>query len=72
MLLKEININCIFLIGITKGIVDGFCNFPKNILNTENVDYESRQRFDGWLKVINKILEIIILICNFIDFYSLY
>lgn len=63
MLLKENIINHILFVGIIKGIADGFYHFPKNILNSEKITNESRQKYDGLLNIVNKIFSIIIPIC---------
>lgn len=63
MLLKENIITYVYAVGILKGLADGFYHFPKNILNTEKVNNESRQKFDGMINVINKIFSIIIPLC---------
>lgn len=47
MLLKENIINYIFFVGIIKGIAEGFYYFPKNIIDTEKVNNEGRQKFNG-------------------------
>ena len=60
MLLKNKIINYVFLVGIIKGIADGFYHFPKNIINTEKVLNADRQKFDGIINIINKIVAIII------------
>ncbi|MCM1053671.1 MAG: MFS transporter [Ruminococcus sp.] len=63
MLLKDNLISYVFLIGIIKGIADGFYHFPKNILNTEKITNEARQKFSGLVKIINKLFSIIIPLC---------
>lgn len=60
MLFKENIINYIYLVGITKGIADGFYHFPKNILNTEKIKNEERQRFSGISNIVQKICAIIV------------
>ena len=45
MLLKENIINYIILVGMLKGLADGFYYFPKNILNTEKITNDTRQLF---------------------------
>jgi len=60
MLLKDSIIKYVYLVGLIKGIADGFYHYPKNILNTEKVDNEDRQQFDGFVNVINKIVAIVI------------
>lgn len=60
MLLKEKIITFIIPVGILKGLADGFYHFPKNILNSEKIDNEARQRFSGTINTINKVMSIII------------
>ncbi len=60
MLLKERMIDYIYLIGITKGIADGFFFFPKNILDSEKVTNANRQKYNGVLNIINEIVSIIV------------
>lgn len=60
MLLKDNIINYVILVGLVKGIADGFYHYPKNLLNTEKITNEDRQRFDGITTTINKIVAIII------------
>lgn len=60
MLLKENIINHIFLVGIIKGIAEGFYYFSKNIIDTEKIDNQGRQKFNGLLKSVNKLIAIII------------
>lgn len=60
MLLKDKIINYIFLVGVIKGIADGFYYFPKNILDSEKISNKDRQKFNGIVNTINKITSIII------------
>lgn len=60
MLLKENIINYIYLVGLVRGIADGFFHFPKNILETEKVDNNDRQKYSGIINTINKISAIIV------------
>lgn len=60
MLLKENIINYVYLVGIVKGLADGFYHYPKNLLNTEKISNEERQKIDGITSTINKIVAIII------------
>lgn len=52
--------NYIFLVGFLKGMADGFYHFPKNILDTEKIDNETRQRFDGLVSTVKIIIAITI------------
>lgn len=63
MLLKDKIINYIFLVGIVKGLADGFYYYPKNILDSEKISNENRQKFSGIVNTINKITSIIIPLC---------
>lgn len=63
MVLKEDIINHVFIVGLVKGMADGFYHFPKNILNTEKVTNEDRKTFNGIINIINKIMNIIIPLC---------
>jgi len=58
MLLKDKIIDYIFLVGIAKGLADGFYYFPKNIFVTEKINNDERQKYDGLLNIINKIISI--------------
>ena len=60
MLLKDNIISFVYLVGFVKGIADGFYHYPKNLLNTEKVTNDDRQKFDGIVNIINKIVAIII------------
>lgn len=63
MLLKDKIINYIFLVGIVKGIADGFYYYPKSILDSEKISNENRQKFTGIVNTINQITSIIIPLC---------
>lgn len=63
MLLKDKIINYIFLVGIVKGLADGFYYYPKNILDSEKISNENRQKFSGIVNTIYKITSIIIPLC---------
>lgn len=60
MFFRDNLVNYIVLIGIIKGIGDGFYYFPKNILNTEKIDNNERQKFSGLIETINQIMAIVI------------
>ena len=59
MLLKENIINYILIVGILKGVADGLYYFPKNILYSDKISNEDRQRFHGLVNTINKIIAIL-------------
>lgn len=76
MLLKDNIINYVYLVGFVKGIADGFYHFPKNILNTEKITNDSRQKFEGIINIINKIVAIVVpfilgVLLTFFDYISL-
>lgn len=76
MLMKDNIINHIYLVGLMKGFADGFYHFPKNILNSEKISNEDRQKFSGKINTINKIFSIIIplimgVALTFIDYVNL-
>lgn len=60
MLLKEKIINYVYLVGIVKGIADGFYHFPNNILETEKITNDERQKYQGIVNIVNKIFSIIV------------
>lgn len=60
MLMKDNIINYIFIVSVMKGFADAFYHFPKNILNSEKISNEERQKFSGKINTINKISSIII------------
>lgn len=60
MILKENIINYIYLIGLIKGIADGFYHFPKNIFNTEKITNEERQKYSGTVNSINKLIAVVV------------
>lgn len=60
MLLKDNIINHIYLVGLIRGIADGFYHFPKNILETEKINNEERQQYSGVVTTINKISAIVV------------
>lgn len=59
MLLKENIINYILIVGILKGVADGLYYFPKNILYSDKISNEDRQKFHGLVNTINKIIAIL-------------
>jgi len=60
MLLKENIMYYIILVGITRGVADAFFHFPKNILETEKITNEERQKYSGIVNTINKISSIVV------------
>lgn len=60
MLMKGEMVHHIYFIGIVKGVADGFYHFPKNLMNTEKVQNKDRQKYDGMVITIKKIVSITI------------
>ena len=60
MLLKEEIINNIFIVGMVKGIADGFYHFPRNVFKTEKINSGNRQKYEGLLTAINQLVAIAI------------
>jgi len=60
MLLKDDIINYIYLVGLVRGVADGFFHFPKNILETEKINNEERQKYSGIVTTINKVSSIVV------------
>ncbi len=60
MLLSDSISNYIFLVAIVKGVADGFYHFPKNLLNTEKVTNEGRQKFEGIVNIVKQLVSILI------------
>lgn len=60
MLLKDNIINYVYLVGILRGIANGFYHYPKNILNTEKITNDDRQKFEGITNIFNKIVAILV------------
>ena len=75
MLLKEDLINHIISVGIIKGMADGFYYFPKNILDSEKVSNTDRQKYNGIISTIQKIIGIVVpiglgVILTFVDYIT--
>ena len=72
MILKENIINFVIPVAIVRGLADGFYYFPKNILDTEKVDNESRQKYNGLINIISTITSIVIpiILGVLLTFYS--
>jgi len=60
MILKEKIIDYVIFIGIIKGLADGLYHFPGNLLSSEKVSNDERQKFDGILNIMKKIIAIVI------------
>lgn len=76
MLLKNNIINYIYLVAFVKGLAEALYFYPKNILNTEKISNEDRQKYSGYINVINNIIAVIIplllgIALTYIDYISL-
>ncbi len=60
LLLKENIVDHIILVGLMNGMADGFYYYPKNILDSEKISNEGRQKYSGIVNTINKVSGIII------------
>lgn len=60
MLLKENIVNWIFLVGLVQGMADGFYYYPKNILDSEKISNEGRQKYSGIVNTISKVIGIVV------------
>ena len=60
MILKDKIINYIIIVAILKGIADAFYHFPKNILNSEKIKNDERQKYNGVINSVNRFFSIII------------
>ena len=60
MLLKEKIINYIFLVAIIDGLSQGLYAYPKNLLNTEKITNEDRQKYSGTINTVCQIIAIIV------------
>ena len=72
MLLKDKIIDYIFLVGITKGLADGFYHYPKNLFLTNKITNDDRQHYYGLLNIVNKLTSIVVplLLGVFLTFIS--
>lgn len=60
MLLKEKIIDYVFLVAIIDGLSQGFYAYPKNLLNTEKITNEDRQKYSGTINTICQIIAIVV------------
>ncbi len=60
MLLKNNIGKYIIIVGIVKGLAEGFYYYPKNILETEKITNDERQKYSGIINTINQISSIIV------------
>lgn len=60
MLLKERIIDYIYLVAIIDGLSQGFYAYPKNLLNSEKITNEDRQKYSGLINTICQIISIVI------------
>ena len=59
LLLKENIVDHIILVGFMKGMADGFYYYPKNILDSDKISNEGRQKYSGIVNTIDKVSGII-------------
>ena len=60
MILKDKIITFSIFIGALRGLADGFYHYPKNLLNTEKIDNNDRQKFNGLYSIFSQIISIIL------------
>lgn len=60
MLLKEKIIDYIFVVAIIDGLSQGFYAYPKNLLNTEKITNEDRQKYSGTINTICQVIAIVV------------
>ena len=60
MLLKNNIVNYVYLIAIVKGLANAFYYFPRNIIESDKVNNNERQHYNGRISTINQIVAIII------------
>ncbi len=60
MLLKEKIIDYIFIVAIIDGLANGLYAYPKNLLNSEKITNEDRQKYSGRINTVCQIISIII------------
>ncbi len=60
MFLKENIINYIFLVAIIDGLSQGFYSYPKNLLNTEKITNEDRQKYSSTINTVCQFISILI------------
>ena len=72
MILKENIVNYVFIVGIIRGLADGIYYFPKNLMDTEKIDNNDRQKFNGIISIISTITSILIpiILGVLLTFYS--
>lgn len=72
MILKEKIVNYVFIVGIIRGLADGIYYFPKNLMDTEKIDNNDRQKFNGIISIISTITSILIpiILGVLLTFYS--
>ena len=72
LLLKENISKYIVILGIIKGLAEGFYYYPTNIFDTEKITNENRKKYSGILNTVNTFISIIlpIILGVFLDKYS--
>ena len=72
MILKERIVDFVIPVAIVRGLADGIYHFPKNVMDTEKIKNEDRQKFSGMINIISNIAAILIpiLLGVLLTFYS--
>lgn len=60
LLLKENIVNYIIILGLVNGLGQGFYCYPTNVYDTELISNKDRDKYTGYLNMINMILNIIV------------
>lgn len=60
LLLKENIVNYIIILGLVNGLGQGFYYYPTNIYDTELISNKNRDKYTGYLNMLNMILNIIV------------
>lgn len=60
MLLKDNIVNYVFLVGMLRGIANGFYYYPNSLLNAEKISNDERSKFDGITFTLTNIMSIVI------------
>lgn len=60
LLLKENIVNYIIILGLVNGLGQGFYYYPTNIYDTELISNKDRDKYTGYLNMINMVLNIFV------------
>ena len=60
LLLKENIVNYIIILGLVNGLGQGFYCYPTNIYDTELISNKDRDKYTGYLNMINMVLNIFV------------